>query len=175
MNDRDALRLQQLEDEQAARRCISRYMQLCDGLDNAEAAAAIGALFCKDAIWQGVGEPYASRLGRHCGRDAIVAMMSGYVRRPAHFALNAHFLCSESLGHGADGALRGRWMMLQMSSFSAGGSHLNAAEINVVFHREEGEVQIRSFTTRNLFSRPVDRWHAQDELPVPNSSHDTQE
>jgi hypothetical protein len=168
MNAPDALRLQQLEDYQAARVCISQYMRLCDSLDNAETVQAIGELFCEDACWEGLGEPYATRLGRHSGRAAIVSMMTGYVRQPAHFVMNAHFLCSEALWHEPNGQLRGRWLMLQTSAFNAGGAHLNAAEIGVMFEREAGAMVMRHFTTRNLFSRPVDHWHATDVLPVPD-------
>ncbi|MEZ2575907.1 MULTISPECIES: nuclear transport factor 2 family protein [Buttiauxella] len=168
MNSPDAQRLQQLEDQQAARVCISQYMWLCDKLDTAETVQAIGELFTADACWEGVGEPYAARLGRHLGREAIVAMMAGYVRTPAHFAMNAHFLCSEALSQQPDGKLCGRWLMLQTSEFSAGGAHLNAAEINVEFCREASGMRIHRFTTRNLFSRPVNHWHAADELPVPD-------
>ena len=168
MNARDALRLQQLEDSQAARVCISDYMRLCDSLDSPETVQAIGALFTADACWEGIGEPYAARLGRHLGREAIVTMMAGYVRQPAHFAMNAHFLCSEALWHEPDGQLKGRWLMLQTSAFSAGGAHLNAAEICVTFVRDEHAMVMAHFTTRNLFSRPVDRWHAADVLPVPD-------
>lgn len=167
MTPQDAQRLLQLDDQQAARNCISQYMRLCDRLDSGETVQAIGALFSADACWEGLGEPYATRLGKHQGREAIVAMMAGYVRQPPHFAMNAHFLCSEALFHEADGALRGRWLMLQTSAFTAGGAHLNAAEINVLFRREAGEMTIHHFTTRNLFSRPVSHWHALDELPVP--------
>ncbi|HBU96206.1 MAG TPA: polyketide cyclase, partial [Leclercia adecarboxylata] len=116
------------------------------------------------------GEPYATRLGKHQGREAIMAMMASYVRQPAHFALNAHFLCSEALYQDADGELHGRWMMLQTSAFNAGGAHLNAAEIEIVFRREAGEMTIHHFTTRNLFSRPVSHWHAADALPVPDKN-----
>jgi len=168
VNARDALRLQQLEDCQAARVCISDYMRLCDSLDAPETVRAIGALFTADACWEGVGEPYSTRLGRHHGREAIEAMMAGYVRQPAHFALNAHFLCSEALWHAPDGQLQGRWLMLQTSAFSAGGAHLNAAEISVTFVRGENGMTMNHFATRNLFSRPVDRWHAADALPVPD-------
>ncbi len=168
MNAQDALRLQQLEEYQAARVCISHYMRLCDSLDTLETVQAIGALFSEDACWEGLGEPYATRLGRHSGRAAIVSMMAGYVRQPAHFAMNAHFLCSEALWHDADGTLRGRWMMLQTSAFNAGGAHLNAAEIGVTFIREAGAMVMHHFTTRNLFSRPVDHWHAATVLPVPD-------
>jgi len=175
MNAKDALRLQQLEDYQAARVCISDYMRLCDQLESPETVQAIGALFSVDACWEGVGEPYATRLGRHLGREAIVNMMAGYMRQPAHFAMNAHFLCSEALWHTPSGELRGRWLMLQTSAFTAGGAHLNAAELNVHFRREAGEMVMRHFTTRNLFSRPVDHWHAADALPVPDNNNDVQE
>ncbi|MCC8285259.1 hypothetical protein LNM98_12310, partial [Escherichia fergusonii] len=87
----------------------------------------------------------------------------------AHFAMNAHFLCSEALIQQPDGLLFGRWLMLQTSSFTAGGSHLNAAELNVEFRREAGVMRMHHFTTRNLFSRPVDHWHAADVLPVPDN------
>lgn len=170
MSPHDALRLQQLENQQAARVCISEYMRLCDQLDSTATVQAIGALFTDDACWEGVGEPYASRLGAHHGRTAIMAMMAGYVRQPAHFAMNAHFLCSEALWHDPDGQLRGRWLMLQTSAFSAGGAHLNAAEINVTFHHSDRGVLIHHFTTRNLFSRPVSHWHTADELPVPDDT-----
>ena len=170
MTSQDALRLQQLEDQQAARVCISNYMHLCDRLDDADTVRAIGALFTVDACWEGVGEPYATRLGRHSGREAIVAMMAGYVRKPAHFAMNAHFLCSEALSAAANGELHGRWLMLQTSAFSAGGAHLNAAELNVTFRREAGEMVMHHFATRNLFSRPVSHWHAEDTLPVPDQN-----
>ncbi|HGK7507159.1 TPA: nuclear transport factor 2 family protein [Kluyvera cryocrescens] len=174
MTSQDAQRLQQLEDQQAARVCISQYMHLCDRLDDSETVRAIGALFTVDACWEGVGEPYATRLGRHVGRAAITSMMAGYVRKPAHFAMNAHFLCSEALSAAANGELHGRWLMLQTSAFSAGGAHLNAAEINVSFRREAGEMVMHHFTTRNLFSRPVSHWHAEDTLPVPEN-HQTVE
>ncbi|BDH47301.1 succinyl-CoA synthetase subunit alpha [Salmonella enterica subsp. enterica serovar Choleraesuis] len=169
MNSQDALRLQLLEDQQAARVCISDYMRLCDRLESEETVRAIGALFTADACWEGIGEPYAARLGSHRGREAIEAMMAGYVRTPAHFALNAHFLCSEALSQMPDGPLCGRWLMLQTSTFNAGGSHLNAAEISVEFRREQGAMRIHHFATRNLFSRPVDNWHTADVLPVPDS------
>ena len=95
MNSQDAQRLQQLEDQQDARVCISNYMRLCDQLETPATVRAIGALFTTDACWEGVGEPYATRLGRHVGRNAIENMMAGYVRTPAHPArLNAIRLSS---------------------------------------------------------------------------------
>jgi hypothetical protein len=170
MNLPDAQRLQQLEDQQAVRLCISDYMRLCDDLNSPESARAAGALFTPDARWEGVGEPYATRLGVHQGREAIVAMLLRYVRQPAHFAMNAHFLCSETIGCEQPGRLRGRWLMLQTSTFSTGSAHLNAAEIIAWFVRAESGMQIAHFTTRNLFSRPVNHWNSADELPVPDES-----
>ena len=43
MTSQDAQRLQQLEDSQAARVCISDYMRLCDQLDSPETVQASGA------------------------------------------------------------------------------------------------------------------------------------
>jgi len=168
MNQQQIRRLQQLEDQQAVRVCISNYLRLCDDLNSQQAAEAIGELFTVDACWEGIGALYAARLGMHHGRKAIVAMMQRYVRQPAHFAMNAHFLCSEAIEHEQNGQWRGRWLMLQTSAFSAGGAHLNAAEIIVWFVRDEWAMRMAHFTTRNLFSRPVENWCSADELPVPN-------
>jgi hypothetical protein len=168
MNVQDAQRLQQLEDQQAVRVCISDYLRLCDDLNSQENAQAIGELFTEDACWEGLGHPYATRLGAHQGRVAIVTMMQRYVRQPAHFAMNAHFLCSEAIVNEPAGQLRGRWLMLQTSAFSSGGAHLNAAEIIAWFVREGNAMRMVRFTTRNLFSRPFSHWNSVDELPVPN-------
>ncbi|MFZ4831741.1 nuclear transport factor 2 family protein [Rouxiella sp. Mn2063] len=168
MNQQQIRRLQQLEDQQAVRVCISDYMRLCDDLNSQQTAEAIGELFTADACWEGLGAPYAARLGVHQGRKAIVAMMQRYVRQPAHFAMNAHFLCSESIEQQQNGQWRGRWLMLQTSTFNAGGSHLNAAEIMVWFVRDGRAMRMMHFTTRNLFSRLVDYWRSADDLPVPN-------
>jgi len=169
MNLHQIRRLQQLEDQQAVRVCISDYMHLCDSLSSQQTAESIGELFTADACWEGIGLPYAARLGVHQGRKAIVEMMQRYVHQPAHFAMNAHFLCSESIEHEQNGRWRGRWLMLQTSAFSAGGAHLNAAEIIVWFVREGPTVRMAHFTTRNLFSRPVDYWCSVDDLPVPDA------
>ena len=49
MNSQDAQRLQQLEDQQDARVCISNYMRLCDQLETPATVRAIGALFTTNA------------------------------------------------------------------------------------------------------------------------------
>lgn len=162
-------RLARLEAEQAVRQAISEYMHLCDALDSPQTVVRIAALFCEDALWEGVGDPYAERLGRHQGREAVAAMMAGYVRQPAHFTTNVHFLCSEQIQVDPDAdRARGRWKMLQTSTFHSGASHLNCAELLIHFRRcADDEWRISHFTTRNLFSRPVDYWHAGQEFPVP--------
>lgn len=165
-------RLVRLEAEQSVRWIISEYMHLCDALDSSQTVARIAALFCEDALWEGVGKPYAERLGRHQGRAAIAAMMGSYIRQPAHFTTNVHFLCSEQIqvDQSAQGAT-GRWKMLQTSTFHSGMSHLNCAELVIHFRRcADDKWRICHFTTRNLFSRPVDYWHADRAFPVPRST-----
>jgi hypothetical protein len=95
------------------------------------------------------------------------AMFSTYMKTPAHFALNVHFLTSEVIEVMENFGI-GHWTMLQTSTFSDGRSHLNAALLNVRFEIEEYEWRISSFQTENLFSRPVKIWNSNAELPVPS-------
>ncbi len=160
-------RVQALESEQAIRACISRYMDLCDHLDASTPLDELGDLFTEDAIWEGKGARYANSFGGHRGRDAIVAMLGKYCVEPAHFALNVHYLSSELIR--VDGACaHGSWNMLQISSFSAGGSHLNSARLEIDFRCEDGVWRMAHFQTRNLFSRPVEHWNSEARLPVPD-------
>lgn len=57
--------------------------------------------------------------------------------------------------------------MLQSSTFSSGESHINCAELDVEFSLIDSKWLISRFTTRNLFSRPVDHLNSYKELPVP--------
>lgn len=163
-------RLEALESEQAIRACIGRYMDLCDHLDASTPLDELGGLFTEDACWEGKGARYAGSFGGHQGREAIVAMLRNYCVEPAHFALNVHYLTSEAIVVEGDSA-HGSWNMLQVSTFSAGGSHLNSARLEVRFRRErtpQGEVwRICHFQTENLFSRPVNHWNSEAHLPVP--------
>jgi ketosteroid isomerase-like protein len=184
MSRLDALqaRLQRFEDAEAIRACVLRYMALCDRLDAATPMDALGDCFTEDAVWAGKGARYGSAFGGHQGRAAIVAMLGRYrgsmpgdsetpVRAP-HFSFNAHFLCNEQIqATGADTAAAA-WQMLQTSSFSAGGSHLNAAQLQLQMRRcNDGAWRIARFETENLLSRPVTGWHAEAALPVP-ARHD---
>jgi hypothetical protein len=177
----DALeaRLRVFEDAQAIRDCVLRYMDLCDHLDAATPMGELGDCFTEDALWAGKGARYGASFGGHQGRAAIVAMLGRYRGslageqpvQPPHFRFNAHFLTSEQIRPtGADRA-DASWLMLQTSSFSAGGAHLNAARLRLQMQRgHDGRWRIARFETENLLSRPVSTWHSDAVLPVPTHS-----
>ncbi|AIR90694.1 nuclear transport factor 2 family protein [Pseudomonas cremoricolorata] len=159
-------RLQVLEDQQAIRVCINRYMTLCDALDADTPLDELAGLFTADARWEGKGARYASSFGGYQGREAIRAMFATYMKTPAHFALNVHFLTSEVIEVDSQQG-QGSWVMLQTSSFADGASHLNAARLSVRFAVEDGQWRIAHFQTENLFSRPTRAWDDSAPLPVP--------
>ncbi|MFJ4065978.1 nuclear transport factor 2 family protein [Pseudomonas sp. NPDC089996] len=159
-------RLQRFEDQQAIRVCINRYMELCDQLDASTPLDELAGLFTREAVWEGKGAKYAASFGGYRGREAIGAMFATYMKTPAHFALNVHFLTSEVI-EVAGGQGLGRWVMLQTSTFADGASHLNAARLTVRFAQEEGQWRMAHFQTENLFSRPVTGWNSEAPLPVP--------
>lgn len=160
-------RLTALEAERAVRAAIMRYMELCDSLGPDTPMDELGALFTADAEWTGTGDRYGQAFGRHRGRDAIVAMLGRYCGPVPHFAVNAHFLGSETIeveGHVASG----RWMMLQASTYADGRSDLRSARLEVGFTLEEGRWRIARFETENVFSRAVSQWNDDAPVPVPD-------
>lgn len=157
-----------LESERAISTCINRYMDLCDHLNPQTPLDELGDLFTEDACWEGKGTRYAKSFGGYHGRDAIVNMLAKYTVEPPHFALNAHYLASEVIHLDGDIA-QGSWNMLQVSTFSSGGSHLNSARLSVEFCQQNGIWRMAHFQTENLFSRPVSDWNSDAELPVPNA------
>ncbi|MEN9891799.1 MAG: hypothetical protein RLY78_2094 [Pseudomonadota bacterium] len=177
-------RLRAVDDAEAIRACVLRYMALCDRLDADTPMDALGDCFTDDAVWAGKGARYGERFGGHQGRAAIVAMLGRYrgslpgELRPAdeaprapHFAFNAHFLCNERITPDAADAdaADAHWQMVQTSTFSAGGAHLNAAELTLRLRRgADGRWRIARFETENLLSRPVSTWHAAAPVPVPD-------
>ncbi|NDY93680.1 nuclear transport factor 2 family protein [Ideonella livida] len=169
----DALqaRLQRFEDAEAIRACVLRYMALCDRLDASTPLDALGDCFTADAVWAGKGARYGAAFGGHQGRAAIVAMLARYcgdAERPPHFRFNAHFLCNEQITPTGPDRAQAQWQMVQTSSFSAGGAHLNAAQLTLQMRRgADGAWRIAHFETENLLSRPVSTWHADAALPVP--------
>jgi len=158
-------RLDRLESESAIRAVIADYMRLCDQLDKA-AMSELEALFTRDAVWAGRGTHYAATFGAHEGREAILAMLDSYRRPQPHFGLNVHVLGSEKIlvfGETASAT----WVMLQASSYSAGGSDLKGARLHLRFAREDGAWRISRFETENLFRRAIDRWDDAAPTPVP--------
>ena len=161
------LRLAALESENRIRRLMARYMELCDCLDETTPMDELASLFAVDAVWRGMGARYATAFGSHCGRDAIAAMLDAYRGPPPHFAMNAHFLCSESIQIEGNQA-EGQWMMLQTSTYNSGSSDLRAAKLRVGFRIEDGDWRISCFEAENLFSRPVDKWDSESKTLVPD-------
>ncbi|MDQ3203707.1 MAG: nuclear transport factor 2 family protein [Pseudomonadota bacterium] len=160
-------RLEQLESENAIRACMNRYMVLCDELGVDSPLDELAGLFTAQAVWAGKGAKYQNSFGGYHGREAIKAMFATYMVEPAHFALNVHFLASELI-QVSGGVAQGSWVMLQTSTFASGASHLNSARLTVEFAQEQGQWRMAHFQTENLFSRPVDTWNSDANLPVPD-------
>ncbi len=166
-----AARLLRLEAESDIRRLVARYMEICDALGPHTPLDELGGLFTQGAKWRGVGPRYAGAFGGHEGRDAIVAMLARYCGPPPHFAMNAHFLGSETIrveGLSASGG----WMMLQTSTYADGRCDLRAARLSLGFANEDGRWRIARFETENLFSRSVDRWDDASPVPVPEDNRE---
>ena len=164
------LRLRSLEAEKEVRQCMTTYMRLCDQLGVESELSALTELFSEEAVWQGKGKRYAKTFGRYEGRDAIGNMFSTYTKTPAHFELNAHFLCNELIDIDiANGSAKGSWMLIQPSSFSSGKSQLSCAYISAEFSLINDAWLISAFTTENIFSRPMaDPWNNAAALSVPD-------
>lgn len=162
-------RLESLENINAVRKCLTRYMTICDQLDSQSPLQELANLFTKNAIWEGVGEKYQKSLGRYIGRSAIHTMFQNYVLGEPHFAMNAHFLTSENINIDETGVeANGTWLMLQTSTFHDGKAHLNSARLTIQFSKHEDQWLMSHFQTENIFSRPISHWHSEDDLPVPN-------
>ena len=153
--------------EHAVRAVVMRYFRLCDTLGPDTDMADLASCFTRDAIWEGRGR-YREAFGRHDGRDAIVAMLASYAKPSAHFAMNAHFLSSETIEVDQNAAI-GRWMMLQTSTYSDGRSDLRSAALTVHCRIEDDHWRICHFITENIFSRDVDHWSDAAPISVPDS------
>jgi hypothetical protein len=90
--------------EREVRAVVMRYFRLCDTLGADTPLEELGLCFTRSAVWEGRGR-YRTAFGRHEGRDTIVAMLGSYAQPQAHFAMNAHFLSSETISfEGVDAA-----------------------------------------------------------------------
>jgi ketosteroid isomerase-like protein len=153
--------------ERAVRAVVMRYFRLCDTLGPDTSLEELGLCFTKDALWEGRGR-YKKAFGRHEGRDAIVAMLGSYAVPVAHFAMNAHFLSTETIAVDGDAAV-GQWSMLQTSTYRDGRSDLRSAALTIHCTVEDGAWRIAHFITENLFSRDVDHWSDTAPISVPDS------
>lgn len=148
-----AERLAALEAQAAVRQVLHRYMELCDvtgsGSAPAERADALGQLFCEDATWQGIGSRYALKFGHIHGREAIVAMLMGYLPPHPHFQFNVHFLAAEQISTEGSTA-RGQWLMQQLSRYDAGYGEAIVAALKLEFRWVGDTWLISTFTTQRL-------------------------
>src|ERR1700736_3146578 len=109
-------RVARLEAETAVRAVVAEYMRLCDSLSsNGISMSDLGALFTRDAVWEGRGARNTTAFGKHVGREAIVTFLDAYRGPVPHFMLNVHFLTSETISVDDSGA-RGSWVLLQTST-----------------------------------------------------------
>jgi hypothetical protein len=145
-------RLLRLEAAQAAQNTLARYMHLCDQPCVDPAFPQLPDLFTEDAIWEGVGPLYAGKFGRHVGPSAITAFVGSYLAPSTHFKRNLHFLTSHQVTVAADGtSARGQWLMLQLSTYGAGGSEAITARLEVDFRQgQDGRWLIAHFRTERL-------------------------
>lgn len=150
-------RLARLEGEAAVRRLMARYMDLCDvPRDSRALQAELAGLFAEDAVWEGLGARAGQSFGRHEGRAAVAAFVAGYLPPAEHFALNLHFLGSESIEVGeGGGTARGQWLMQQLSTYVDGRSELFGTRLNLDFRRVGEAWQIIHFRTRRLLAMPL--------------------
>lgn len=157
-----AARLARLEAAQAVRDTLARYMALCDvPLHPAYedgALPGIAGLFTQDAVWEGVGRRASGAFGSHHGATAIAAFVQSYLAPSPHFTRNLHFLASEQITVAADGqSARGQWLMLQLSSYGAGGAEAISARLTIDFTPGgDGRWLISHFRTERLECAP---WH----------------
>lgn len=164
------LQLRSFIAEKQVRRCMNQYMALCDELQENFDLDTLMALFAEDAVWQGKGQRYGKTFGHYQGRTAMMEMFSKYTQAPAHFTMNAHFLCNELIDvdiekNTADGA----WMLIQPSTFSSGKSQLSCARISAQFVCQDDVWLISAFTTQNIFSRSMSNpWDNPAPLAVPD-------
>lgn len=145
-------RLLRLEAAQGARGALARYMHLCDQPCAERGFPQLPDLFTEDAVWEGVGALYAGKFGQHRGPAAIAAFVGSYLAPSPHFERNLHFLTSEQLAVAADGAsARGGWLMLQLSTYGAGGAEAITARLDVEFRpAPDGRWLISHFRTERL-------------------------
>lgn len=150
-------RLAVLEAERAVRRAMTRYMALCDVPSGALDGETLAALFAEDAVWQGIGPQYAHKFGKLTGHAEILAMLTRYLPPSPHFAVNVHFLTSETIDVDMRAThAKGRWIMLQASGYVDAKAELISARLEVDFAPAANgrDWLITHFRTERLFDAP---------------------
>lgn len=144
-------RVETLEGESQVRRLMARYMDLCDVPRAATNVRELAELFTVDAVWEGIGTSTAQTFGQHRGRDTVAAFVGSYLPPSEHFALNLHYLTSESIQ--VDGsAAAGQWIMQQISTYADQRSELFGTRLAIDFRRVDGTWLIAHFRTQRLFN-----------------------
>lgn len=153
--------LQHLVDEAELRRLMARYMRLCDvplpdpDLSEPQRVAALADLFCEDGVWEGVGDALGARFGRRHGRAEIEAHFRRFfIEAQPRLVFNCHFLTSEHLEAGPDGA-EGLWVQFQPWVFDDGQALLKSSRLRCRFRREGSRWRIRHYRTESLFVAPL--------------------
>ncbi|MFJ2408421.1 nuclear transport factor 2 family protein [Pseudomonas sp. NPDC087814] len=144
-------RVETLEGESQVRRLMARYMDLCDVPRAATNVRELAELFTVDAVWEGIGTSTAQTFGQHRGRDAVAVFVGSYLPPSEHFALNLHYLTSESIQ--VDGSVAaGQWIMQQISTYADQRSELFGTRLTIDFRRVDGTWLIAHFRTQRLFN-----------------------
>ncbi|MDY7532662.1 nuclear transport factor 2 family protein [Pseudomonas sp. Bout1] len=144
-------RLESLEGESQVRRLMARYMDLCDVPRAVTRISELAELFSVDAVWEGIGASTAHTFGQHQGREAVAAFVGSYLPPSEHFALNLHFLTSESIQvHGS--RAKGQWIMQQICTYADQRSEVFGTRLNIDFRRVDGAWLIAHFRTQRLFN-----------------------
>lgn len=144
-------RLESLEGESQVRRLMARYMDLCDVPRAVTRISELAELFSVDAVWEGIGASTAHTFGQHQGREAVAAFVGSYLPPSEHFALNLHYLTSESIQvHG--NTAKGQWIMQQICTYADQRSELFGTRLNIDFRRVNGTWLIAHFRTQRLFN-----------------------
>ncbi|MDR0193307.1 nuclear transport factor 2 family protein [Pseudomonas yamanorum] len=144
-------RVETLEGESQVRRLMARYMDLCDVPRAAMNVRELAGLFTVDAVWEGIGTSTAQTFGQHQGRDAVAAFVGSYLPPSDHFALNLHYLTSESIQMDGNTAA-GQWIMQQISAYADQRSELFGTRLTIDFRRVDGTWLIAHFRTQRLFN-----------------------
>lgn len=162
-----ATRLAVLEAQDAMRRTLMRYMDLCDVPGPLTSLDELAELFTPRAVWEGIGPEYEGTFGRVVGRRKVAEKVGSYLPPHPHFARNAHLVGSEQLAVDPSGDRgRGQWLMQQLSRYDAEAGRadeLICARLRVDFALTPSDTGctalIHHFRTQRMFAAPLGAAH----------------